>query len=206
LQFVDLEPVRVARAMALSANGGRVLAGGDTPLLWAYEGAGIRALLLGFTLQDSDLALRVAFPVLIANSLAWLGGETPVVQAGEVIQVPSGGATSAELVGPTGRGQTLEASGGMYLLPPLTRVGLYQLKTPAMTRTITVRPADPPAGRIRPGEGPVAHGAGTGEGREQRPAGSLKAQVPVWPWLVLAGVLAAGTEWALATRRRGGEA
>lgn len=206
LQFVDLEPVRVARAMALSANGGRVLAGGDTPLLWAYEGAGIRALLLGFALQDSDLAQRVAFPVLIANCLAWLGGDTPVVQAGEVIQVPSGGGTSAELVGPTGRGETLQASGGMYLLPPLTRVGLYQLKTPAMTRTITVRPADPPAGMIRPGVGPVAQGAGTGDGREQRPPRSLKAQVPVWPWLVLAGVLAAGTEWALATRRRGGDA
>jgi Ca-activated chloride channel homolog len=204
LQFVDLGSVQVARAMALSANGGRVLAWGDTPLLWAYEGGGIRALLLGFALQDSDLAQRVAFPVLIANSLAWLGGEAPVVQAGEVVQVPSAGGTSAELTGPQGRRQTVQASGGMYLLPPLTRAGIYHLTTPAMTRTISVRPADSPAGMIRPGAGPPAQGAG--EAREQRPAPSLKAQVPVWPWLVLAGVLAVGAEWALATRRRGGDA
>lgn len=204
LQFVDLESLRVARAMALSANGGRVLAGGDTPLLWAYEGGGIRALLLGFALQDTDLPQRVAFPVLIANSLAWLGGETPVAQAGEVIQVPSGGGSSAELIGPGGQRQAVQASGGMYLLPPLTRAGLYQLKTPAVTRTITVRPADSPAGMIRPGAAPVAQGAGNGP--DQRPMRSLKTQMPVWPWLVLTGVLAAGAEWALATRRRGGDA
>src|SRR5262249_10604658 len=108
--------------------------------------------------------------------------------------------------GPRGGGEARRAAGGMYLLPPLTRVGLYQLKTPAMTRTITVRPADPPAGRIRPGEGPVAQGAGTGGEREQRPSRSLEAQVPVWPWLVLTGVPACRTEWALATRRRGGDA
>jgi Ca-activated chloride channel homolog len=204
LQFVDLGSLRVARAMALSANGGRVLAGGDTPLLWAYEGGGIRALLLGFALQDTDLPQRVAFPILIANSLAWLGGETPVAQAGEVIQVPSGGGASAELAGPGGRRQVVQASGGMFLLPPLTRAGLYELKTPAATRTITVRPADSPAGMIRPGTVPVAQGAGVA--RDQRPVRSLKTQLPVWPWLVLTGVLAAGAEWALATRRRGGEA
>jgi Ca-activated chloride channel homolog len=204
LQFVDLESLRVARAMALSANGGRVLAGGNTPLLWAYEGGGIRALLVGFALQDTDLPQRVAFPVLIANSLAWLGGETPVAQAGEVIQIPSGGGASAELVGPDGRRQVVQASGGMYLLPPLTRAGLYQLKTPAVTRTITVRPADSPAGMIRPTAAPVAQRPGNG--RDQPPVRSLKTQMPVWPWLVLAGVLAAGAEWALATRRRGGDA
>lgn len=207
LQFVDLGSVRVARAMALAVQGGRVLAGGDTPLLWAYEGGAIRALLLGFALQDTDLPQRVAFPVLIANSLAWLGGETPVAHAGEVIQVPSGGGTSAELVGPDGRRQVLHPAGGMYLLPPLTRAGIYQLKTPALTRTIAVRPPDAPAGMIRPARAPAAPGVGGGAaGDEARPARVWRTQVPIWPWLVLVGVLTAGAEWALATRRRGGDA
>src|SRR5205807_1410535 len=74
LHYVDLSGVRVARALALAPQGGRVLAGGDVPLLWAYEGGGIRALVLGFALQDSDLPQRVAFPILMANSLAGLGG------------------------------------------------------------------------------------------------------------------------------------
>jgi len=208
LRFVDLGSVRVARAMALTAEGGRVLAGGDVPLLWAYEGGGIRALLLGFALQDSDLPQRVAFPVLIANSLAWLGGETPVIRAGEPLQVPSGGGASAELVGPTGHRQTVPATSGMFALPPLTRAGVYELKTLAGSRMITVRPADPPAGRIRPGEAPAersAAGADTG-GRGPEPSRPVLAQLPVWPWLVLGAIGVMSGEWALATRRRGGDA
>jgi hypothetical protein len=207
LQFVDLGSVRISRAMALTAEGGRVLAGGDTPLLWAYEGAGIRALLLGFALQDSDLPQRVAFPVLMANSLAWLGGETLVIRAGEPLQVPSGGGASAELVGPTGHRQIVPAISGMFSLPPLTRAGVYKLKTPAGTRMITVQPADLSAGLIRPGGAPAAGsdpGAGpAGPGPEAgRP---LLTQLPVWPWLVLCAIGVASGEWALATRRRGGD-
>ncbi len=194
--------------MALTVEGGRVLAGGDVPLLWAYEGGGIRALLLGFALQDSDLPQRVAFPVLIANSLAWLGGETPVIRAGEPLQVPSGGGASADLVGPTGRRQTVPATSGMFSLPPLTRAGVYELKTPAGSRMITVRPADPPAGLIRPGEAPTASAdvGGVARGKGSEPARSPLTQLPVWPWLVLCAIGVASGEWALATRRRGGDA
>jgi Ca-activated chloride channel family protein len=208
LQFVDLGSMRVSRAMALIVEGGRVLAGGDAPLLWAYEGGGIRALLLGFALQDSDLPERVAFPVLIANSLAWLGGETPVLRAGEQVQLPSGGSVSAELVGPTGHRQRVPATSGMFALPPLTRAGVYELKTPVGIRMLTVLPADPSAGIIRPGGAPAAGadpGIGAnGPGRE--PGRSLLAQLPVWPWLVLCAIGVASGEWALATRRRGGDA
>lgn len=207
LQFADLGSVKISRAMALAPGGGRVLAGGDSPLLWAYEGGGIRALLLGFALQDSDLPQRVAFPVLIANSLAWLGGEAVVIRAGESLQVPAGGAASAELVGPNGRRRVVQALSGMFSLPPLTRAGVYELTSPAGTRAISVRPADPPAGLIRPG-GASAAAAGGGAGAAGSPnaARALLTQLPIWPWLVLAAIGAVGCEWALATRRRGGEA
>jgi len=208
LQFVDLGSVRISRAMALTADGGRELAGGDVPLLWAYEGGGIRALLLGFALQDSDLPQRVAFPVLIANSLAWLGGEAPVIRAGEPLQVPSGGGASAELVGPAGRRQTVAATSGMFSFPPLTRAGVYELRTPAGVRSVTVRPADPRAGLIRPGGAPAAgwDAGGGSNGGGPAPGRPLLTQLPVWPWLVLGAIGVASCEWALATRRRGGDA
>jgi Ca-activated chloride channel homolog len=216
LQFVDLGAVRISRAMALTTAGGRVLAGGDVPLLWAYEGGGVRALVMGFALQDSDLPQRVAFPVLIANSLAWLGGEAAVIRAGEPVQFPSGGGASAELAGPTGRHE-VRAESGMFSLPPLTRAGVYQLKTPGGTRMITVRPADPIAGIIRPGGPPdlapqgagPAGAPGAGEGAAGRgPVANrpLLARLSLWPWLVLSAIGAACLEWALATRRRGGDA
>ncbi len=209
LQFVDLGSIRISRAMELTAAGGRVLAGGDVPLLWAYEGGGIRAVLLGFALQDSDLPQRVAFPILVANALAWLGGEGLVIRAGEPLQVPSGGGTSAELIDPTGRRQGMQAQSGMFLLPRLTRAGVYRVNTPAGMRVVTVRPADAPAGRIRPGAAP---GPGSGAGSEGAEASRSQAvpqlltQMPVWPWLVLGAVAVVTAEWAFATRRRGGEA
>lgn len=203
LQFVDLSSVRVSRSLALTAEGGRVLAGGEVPLLWAFEGGGIRALLLGFALQDSDLPQHVAFPVLIANSLAWLGGGPLEIGAGEPLEIPSGAAASGELTDPAGRRQVVRATGSMILLPPLTRAGVYHLKTTAGTRAITVRPAARPAGRIRPGVAPAATpGAGVPGPETRQP---LLRRVPVWPWFVLGAVAAMATEWALATRRRGGE-
>src|SRR5205807_1382278 len=200
LQYVDLSSVRVARALALAPQGGRVLAGGDVPLLWAYEGGGIRALVLGFALQDSDLPQHVAFPILMANGLAWLGGGALELRAGEVLQVPAGGAAGADLIHPDGRHQAVPAEEGMFRLPPLTRAGVYQLRGPRGAREIPVLSADRRAGLIRPGTAPAAaHPAGQG-------GGPLSSQVPLWPWLLLGAVGVAVGEWVLATRRPGGEA
>jgi hypothetical protein len=96
----------------------------------------------------------------------------------------------------------------MFPLPPLTRAGVYQLKTAAGTRVITVHPADAPAGRIRPGGMPAStpEAAGGAAGRNSEVGRPLLTRLPVWPWLVLAAIGAASWEWALATRRRGGDA
>ena len=203
LQFVDLSSVRVSRSLALTVDAGRVLAGGNAPLLWAFEGGGTRAQLLAFALQDSDLPERVAFPVLLANSLAWLGGGPIEIGAGERLEIPAGAASAAELVDPAGRRRTVRAIDGAFLLPALTRAGVYHLRTEAGARAITVRPAARPAGRIKPGVAPAPSGAG-GQGPEAR--GPLLSQVPLWPWCVLGAVAAVATEWAIATRRRGGDA
>ncbi len=202
LQFVDLSDLRVARASALATHGGRSLAGGDSPLLWAYEGRGIRALLLGFALQDSDLPQRVAFPILIANSLAWLGGAVDV-EVGGAPQVPAGGRSVAALVEPNGRRRPVRATNGVFLLPPLTRAGVYRLESGGQVREIIARVVDSRAGAIRPGaapqQGSPTSKEGAGGGR------ALLAQIPIAPWFILAAVAAVTGEWMLATRRRGGE-
>ncbi|HLW59638.1 MAG TPA: VWA domain-containing protein [bacterium] len=202
LRFVNLTGVRVAKALALTPQGGRVLAGGDVPLLWAYEGGGIRAVLLGFALQDSDLPQHVAFPILVANALAWLGGGALDLAAGETLQVPAAGGSAAELTGPDGSRRTVRATEGMYLLPPFVRAGAYLLTTPAGVRAIAVRNPDPRAGMIRPGLVPVLPGAAAPH--PERAA--LLTQVAVWPWVVSAALAALIGEWVLATRRRGGDA
>jgi len=93
----------------------------------------------------------------------------------------------------------------MFLLPPLTRAGVYQLRGPGGAREITVLSADRRAGLIRPGTAPAAVRP-AGQGGRGQDRGPLSSQVPLWPWLLLGAVGVAMGEWILATRRPGGEA
>lgn len=79
LQSVHLEHVALARsaAMALPAEGRFTapLRFGDVPLLIVGEREGHRIAALGFRVADSDLPLRVAFPLLMSNLIHWLAGD-----------------------------------------------------------------------------------------------------------------------------------
>ncbi len=206
LRFVDLSSVRIDRALALAPEGGRVLAEGAVPLVWAYDGGGVRIVILGFALEDSDLPLHVAFPILVQNSLAWLGGAIADARVGDDVEVPAGAAPAATLTDPGGGRAALRPVDGVFVLPPLVHAGLYRLSVPGgADRVFAAQIGAPQASVIRPGPAP----AGTSAAPVQGPAGvpqTVLVRVPLWPWLVAAAVAAVLAEWALATRRAGGDA
>lgn len=74
LEYVDWSDVHVSRARRyqIPANSEVLLHSLDIPLLWAVESGGYKALCTAFRLQDSDLPLRLAFPVLTSNIINWL--------------------------------------------------------------------------------------------------------------------------------------
>ena len=90
LRHLDLADVNIAEAGRLTpAPGDRVLAGAfGTPLLIARERPGLRAVVVAFDPRRSDLPMRPAFPLLIANTLAWTSVER------------TGGAPPAEAAAP----------------------------------------------------------------------------------------------------------
>lgn len=206
LRFVDLSDVRVDRALTLAPEGGRVLASGPAPLLWAYDGGGVRIVMLAFALEDSDLPLHVAFPILMQNSLAWLGGAIADTRVGDDVQVPAGTASAATLTEPGGGHTALRPVDGVFVLPPLTRAGLYRLSVVGgADRVFAAERGAPAASVIRPGGAP----AGTAAAPVSGPAGvsdTALVRISLWPWLVVAALCAALGEWALATRRAGGDA
>ncbi|HLJ62312.1 MAG TPA: VWA domain-containing protein [bacterium] len=206
LRFVDLRDVRINRALTLVPEGGRVLAAGQTPLLWEYEGRGVRAVLLGFALEDSDLPAHVAFPILVRNSLAWLGGGVDGATAGDEVQIPAGSAAAATLVAPDGRRFDLHPTDGVFVLPPLVRAGLYRFSTAAGERTFAATIGGRDAGVIHPGRAPADAESAPPGSRASVVPGSVLVHVPLWPWLLTAAAAAVLGEWALATRRRGGDA
>ncbi len=51
---------------------------GDEGVLWAGERDGQQLLLLPFALGDTDLPLQIAFPILMANAMAWFSPQNPI--------------------------------------------------------------------------------------------------------------------------------
>jgi hypothetical protein len=187
MRLADLRGARVAETLAIRSAAGSVLAEGDVPLVWAYEGRGLRLVLLPFDLLASDLPVHPAFPVLIANAVDWLAG-SPHARLGEAPVVPAGRASRATLTQPHGEAQSLEARGGVFVLPPLERVGLYRLRADDWERRWVVPTADPR-------ESSLAVDA-PGAAAPARPVMSQLAQVRLAPWLLgLAVVLVAGEWW-----------
>lgn len=145
LQYLTWEEVHLARAnrYTLPADARVLLEVAEGPLLWTVERPGQRLLCQAFALQDSDLPLRVTFPILTINALTWL---LPQTSQAPLFPLPAGRSwlpalpldtLAATLVTPEGArvawaGQTPPA------LPQ--RAGLYflEIETPQGVQTQAV--------------------------------------------------------------------
>lgn len=137
LRYVDLRDVAIqdAAQLALPSWGRAVLIDGRTnaPLLLVGEQAGRRLAVLAFDLRRSDLALRVAFPLLLANVVDALApGRTVSAVAdgepGKPVAIPVPAEASALTVRlPDGRVERLVPSDGRAILTDATQAGIYDL-------------------------------------------------------------------------------
>ena len=92
LRHVDWSEVRIgaARRVPLDATWETVVESADGALLAVREAGGRREAILAFELGQSDLPLRPAFPILIANLFDWLLPRPDV----EARAVPPGGSVA----------------------------------------------------------------------------------------------------------------
>ncbi len=200
LRFVDLTGIRVRRSLLLRPQGGQVLASGEAPLLWIFEEKGTRAVLLPFDLEESDFALKPAFPIFLANALAWLAGFPSGWRAGEELLIPAPGdvGQNALLELPSGEKVRLASQGGFWTWR-LHRTGIYRLRTPWGIHRFAVNLSSPQesaiAPRFFPSSGPSPEGHGQGElGTGFR---------ELWPWWIGLALLVALVEWFLFLQRTG---
>ena len=72
----DLDAVLIekARKVRVKPEGRTLIEGRDGPLLVVSETGGRRAIYAAWNLLDSDLPLRVSFPIFVSNAVAWLSG------------------------------------------------------------------------------------------------------------------------------------
>lgn len=187
MRYVDPGGITIGEALRLVPRGGEVLLEGDVPLIWAYEGDGLRAVVLAFPIDQSDLPLRVAFPILLNNTLSWLSGAERLYSAGDTIAIPSGSASDAVVTGPGGRTERIAASSGRIILPAVERAGVYRVRVGDREVRLAVN-ASPEESVIAPVPAPSAATApGRGGGRPST----------AWQGLLVVVLLVLCAEWWL---------
>ncbi len=136
LRFVGWDAVTIAKTRKVVDLGGLVpIVDADTgPLVLAGERHGGRVVQLAFDPFASDLPLRVAWPVLILNTVGWLTeGETG---ASEAHLIPTGtpylrkvpdSVTSAQVSGPNGISPEAQINAGILRVHDTDRVGIYEV-------------------------------------------------------------------------------
>ncbi|BDG60847.1 vWA domain-containing protein [Caldinitratiruptor microaerophilus] len=216
LAHVDWRQVHVARAVSLplepSARGSGhawepVVDSDGGPLLAIQEAGSGRRAVLTFRLQDSDLGLRPAFPVLMANLVDWLAPRPDaiggVLRPGEALPLPPLPlARAVSAVSPDGTRTELAPPWPPRPLVP-DRPGLWRLavqREPAAgggqrEYPVAVNGYDPRESRLTgqavtlPGPGGVA-------------APAPAARRPLWPALAAVALGVALVEWWVDGRER----
>jgi hypothetical protein len=203
LQFVEWRDVNVRAARAISAPWAQsVIEAEGGPLLLAGEQQGRRVVILTFDLRDSDLPLRIAFPVLMANITNWLNPgrafDAPgTLQPGQPITIsPGAGTTAVSIERPDGTQWTQSTDGGESILFEETlQQGLYR---------VTLRDArgDRPAGTFAvnlfaPQESAIAPAPALqfGQRTVEAPQDADVGRRQLWPWLVAAAFVILVLEW-----------
>ncbi len=147
LRYVDLRDVLVqdAARVSLPAWGRAVIVDSKSgsPLLIVGEDGGRRIALLAFDLRRSDLPLRVAFPILLANLLDFLApgsaaGIPSNVEPGRPLSIvvpPQASAVS--LRAPDGQQYRITPQDGRAVFAQTNQLGVYEVSFEASTAAPT---------------------------------------------------------------------
>jgi hypothetical protein len=201
LRGVELRDVNIARALVLEPQSGdRVIAAGRaSPLILTGTRDHQPIVVLSFDVRDSDLPLRIAWPMLILNALDQLHPRAldyvPALQVGIEQAIPiDPGARAAVITGPGSAPQTLLVDGHVTRLTP-EQIGFYDLRG-------NDRPPQLLAAERRPGKS-IAIKPGRIPGTSLVPAAATRAATSsfAWPLLVVLAWLVVFVEWLCHQRR-----
>lgn len=208
LRLVNLQGVTFLRATALALPEDPVwsfsapLRSFEHPLILAGEQRGQtphRIAAFAFTLTDSDLPLRIAFPLLMSNTLQWLAGdanESPVtVAAGETLALAPDESVATEPLISLDAAAPKNFTRGFF--QPL-RQGYYQRLRPGGADWIAVNTFSSEESDLR------AARPGSQNDRSPLLPVSLASVAgwPLWRYLALTAFTLLVLEWWLFHRRR----
>lgn len=197
-RFLDWRDVNVREARQIVPPAwARVLVQAEGgPLVFAGETAGRRVAVIAFRLQDSDLPLKLDFPVLMANLLEYLAPAQAFsapdgLRPGETLLIRAGGGEGVAISDPSGVVFTARATDAGVVFADTRRLGVYTVT--GQDRELgrfAVNLFD--AGESRIGPRPaLTIGASQVTGGDPNEVGQLE----IWPWLALLAFIVLVIEW-----------
>ncbi len=201
LQYVNMTNLFAAKSRELELpRDAEVLAEfNESPAMALLRRQGSTYLLVGFDILQSNWPFEPSFVLFCYNALNFLGaqlssGERHELAVGEPITIESVPTdTLVTVTRPDGSKVELTPDpGGTVRFPGTHRVGIYTVRTPEKpTQFFAVNLLDPEESRIQPQE-KIEFSSVTVTAEERT---IQRANVPVWPFLVLAALLLVCLEW-----------
>ena len=207
-RWTALRDVNVADALAVRLAPGDKAVAGDArgPLIVAGTRGGRKFVALTFDVRRSDLPLRVAWPLLLLNSIDWFveddASYLSSYRTGETWHVPvPAGTRDASVIEPSGDVRAVPVVEGRAIVAG-TRAGFYKLRTrstagSAVEQVFAANMADDAELDIAPAPRLVV--GATTAGRVVPGRAGLRAEL--WLALVLAALALLCVEWVTYHRR-----
>jgi Ca-activated chloride channel family protein len=156
LRSVQLRDLQVRQAQVVEIGEGvkPLLYANGSPIVSSLDTGRLRAVHLGFDLLDTDLPLRVAFPVLMANILEWLSPQQGTfvshqVQAGEPYLIELEALpTEVSVRKPSGEWLKIPAAENPLAFRDTSQVGVYTVRVGKKTQRFAVNLASPEESNI----------------------------------------------------------
>ncbi|MHB8612095.1 MAG: vWA domain-containing protein [Candidatus Dormibacteraceae bacterium] len=199
LTNVDLNDVHIARSQDLRSTtfGRSLITSLQTPLVLVRDEP-FRQALFGFDLHESDLPLRIAFPILVQNLSEWI--LPPSVPSNSfhsdepVTLVPETGATSVTVVEPDGSRHAV-AVGAVATFGDTNQVGLYTVEQVVSGKTnrswFTVNLFSDQVSQLKPVDRitlpPYSNAVAV--------SAVHRGQLEIWPWIALGALGLIVLEW-----------
>ena len=212
MSHIRLDNVLMPEAKLLTPNAtpkSQVLASAANgePLLIAWDRPNGKVIALTVNLDQGDLPLRTAFPIVMLNALSWFAGGKGELQearaTGDVTEVTlpaSLSSTEPVLVSPSNKKRPLPPNQEKVTIGPFDEVGIWRIEPKEPEQNKTVRPieiacnlANARESDLNPLTSAIVNTAAS--------ASSLGGWGPIWFILLVLATLLIIVEWCLYQRR-----
>ena len=204
VNFDDSEVFSVDRAQGQVALAEAV----RSPVMAAIRGKDRKIVACGFSLGGTDLVLRVAFPLLLVNTLDWFAADQAdlitTYTTGTRVRVPMDGvvgASDVEVKAPSGKRSQAPLSGGQVTFYA-SEVGIHSLTARAHGRVLATEPLAANLSSVAESTVAPVSTLEMGGRALARPAGlTASHRQALWLYMVLLVILLLGVEWITFHRR-----